>query len=95
MKNKEIKKDNGSVAYKEFETDNPVDPKKVKDERTIIYENNLYTVDEFVNKYSHALASYLLTRQLGDKSKKSHIVDLAVENASFAESLYISVDSFR
>ena len=95
MKNKEIKKDNGSVAYKEFETDNPVDPKKVKDERTIIYENNLYTIDEFVNKYSHALASYLLTRQLGDKSKKSHIVDLAVENASFAESLYISVDSFR
>ena len=95
MKNKEVKKDNGSVAYKEFETDNPVDPKKVKDERTIIYENNLYTVDEFVNKYSHALASYLLTRQLGDKSKKSHIVDLAVENASFAESLYISVDSFR
>ena len=95
MKNKEIKKDNGSVAYKEFETDNPLDPKKVKDERTIIYENNIYTVDEFLNKYSHALASYLLTRQLGDKSKKSHIVDLAVENASFAESLYISVDSFR
>jgi hypothetical protein len=69
--------------------------KEVKDERTIIYENNLYTVDEFVNKYSNALKSYLLARQLGDKGKKSHIVDLAVENASFAESLYISVDSFR
>jgi hypothetical protein len=69
--------------------------KEVKDERTIVYENSLYTVDEFVNKYSQALKSYLLTRQLGDKSKKSHIVDLAVENASFAESLYISVDSFR
>jgi hypothetical protein len=69
--------------------------KEIKDERAIIYENNLYTVDEFVNKYSQALKSYLLTRQLGDKSKKSHIVDLAVENASFAESLYISVDSFR
>jgi hypothetical protein len=69
--------------------------KEIKDDRTIIYENNLYTVDEFVNKYSHALTSYLLTRQLGDKGKKSHIVDLAVENASFAESLYISVDSFR
>jgi hypothetical protein len=69
--------------------------KEVKDDRTIIYENNLYTVDEFVNKYSNALTSYLLTRQLGDKGKKSHIVDLAVENASFAESLYISVDSFR
>jgi hypothetical protein len=69
--------------------------KETKDERTIIYENNLYTVNEFVNKYSQALTSYLLTRQLGDKSKKSHIVDLAVENASFAESLYISVDSFR
>jgi len=83
MKNKEIKKDE-TIIYKE-----------VKDDRTIIYENNLYTVDEFVNKYSNALKSYLLTRQLGDKSKKSHIVDLAVENASFAESLYISVDSFR
>jgi hypothetical protein len=69
--------------------------KETKDDRTIIYENNLYTVDEFVSKYSHALASYLLTRQLGDKNKKSHIVDLAVENASFAESLYISMDSFR
>jgi hypothetical protein len=69
--------------------------KETKDERTIVYENNLYTVNEFVNKYSQALTSYLLTRQLGDKSKKSHIVDLAVENASFAESLYISVDSFR
>jgi hypothetical protein len=69
--------------------------KEVKDARTVIYENNLYTVDEFVNKYSNALKSYLLTRQLGDKSKKSHIVDLAVENASFAESLYISVDSFK
>lgn len=68
---------------------------EVKDERKIIYENNLYTVDEFVNKYSHALASYLLTRQLGDRSKKSHIVDLAVENASFAEALYIASDSFR
>jgi hypothetical protein len=30
--------------------------KEVKDDKTIIYENNLYTVDEFVNKYSHALA---------------------------------------
>lgn len=69
--------------------------KEVKDERTIIFENNMYTVDEFVNKYSHALASYLLTRQLGDKSKKSHIVDLAVENASFAESLYIAMDTFK
>ena len=95
MKNKEIKNDDGSIAYKEFKKDKPVDSKKVKDDRTIIYENNLYTVDEFVNKYSHALTSYLLTRQLGDKGKKSHIVDLAVENASFAESLYISVDSFR
>jgi hypothetical protein len=66
-----------------------------KDDGTIIYESNMYTVDEFVNKYSQALKSYLLTRQLGDKSKKSHIVDLAVENASFAESLYISVDSFK
>jgi hypothetical protein len=54
----------------------------------------MYTVDEFVSKYSHALASYLLSRQLGDKSKKSHIVDLAVENASFAESLYIGMDIF-
>jgi hypothetical protein len=69
--------------------------KEIKYDRTIIYENNLYTVDEFVSKYSHALTSYLLTRHLGDKGKKSHIVDLAVENASFAESLYISVDSFR
>jgi hypothetical protein len=69
--------------------------KEVKDERTIIFESNMYTVDEFVNKYSHALASYLLTRQLGDKSKKSHIVDLAVENASFAESLYIGMDTFK
>jgi hypothetical protein len=68
--------------------------KEVKDERTIVYENSLYTVDEFVNKYSQALKSYLLTRQLGDKGKKSHIVDLAVENASFAESLYIGMDSF-
>jgi superfamily II DNA or RNA helicase len=83
MKNKEIKKDK-TVVYKE-----------VKDERTIIFESNMYTVDEFVNKYSHALASYLLTRQLGDKSKKSHIVDLAVENASFAESLYIGMDTFK
>jgi hypothetical protein len=69
--------------------------KEVKDIRTVIYENNLYTVDEFVNKYSHALASYLLARQLGDKSKKSHIVDLAVENASFAESLYIAMEAFK
>jgi len=69
--------------------------KEVKDDRTIIFESNMYTVDEFVNKYSHALASYLLTRQLGDKSKKSHIVDLAVENASFAESLYIGMDTFK
>jgi hypothetical protein len=69
--------------------------KEVKDERTIIFESNMYTVDEFVNKYSHALASYLLTRQLGDKGKKSHIVDLAVENASFAESLYIGMDTFK
>ena len=69
--------------------------KEVKDNRAIVYENNLYTVDEFVSKYSHALASYLLTRQLGDKSKKSHIVDLAVENASFAESLYIGMDTFN
>jgi hypothetical protein len=69
--------------------------KEVKDERTIVFESNMYTVDEFVNKYSHALASYLLTRQLGDKSKKSHIVDLAVENASFAESLYIGMDTFK
>jgi hypothetical protein len=65
-----------------------------KDNSTIVYESKLYTVDEFVNKYSHALRSYLLTRQLGDKNKKSHIVDLAVENASFAESLYIGMDSF-
>lgn len=69
--------------------------KEVKDERTIIFESNMYTVDEFVSKYSHALASYLLTRQVGDKSKKSHIVDLAVENASFAESLYIGMDTFK
>ena len=69
--------------------------KEVKDDRTIIYESRMYTVDEFVNKYSHALASYLLTRQLGDKSKKSHIVDLAVENASFAESIYIGMDTFN
>jgi hypothetical protein len=69
--------------------------KEVKDNRTIIYESKLYTVDEFVNKYSHALTSYLLSRQLGDKSKKSHIVDLAVENASFAESLYLGMDSFN
>jgi hypothetical protein len=69
--------------------------KEVKDDRTIIYENNLYTVDEFVSKYSHALTSYLLSRQVGDRSKKSHIVDLAVENASFAESLYIGMDSFN
>jgi hypothetical protein len=68
---------------------------EAKDARAIIYENNLYTVDEFVNKYSHALASYLFARQLGDRSKKSHIVDLAVENASFAEALYISADSFK
>ena len=65
-----------------------------KDDSTIVYESKLYTVDEFVNKYSHALRSYLLTRQLGDKNKKSHIVDLAVENASFAESLYIGMDNF-
>lgn len=67
---------------------------EVKDSRTIIYESKLYTVDEFVSKYSHALASYLLSRQLGDRSKKSHIVDLAVENASFAEALYVGIDSF-
>ena len=65
-----------------------------KDDRTIVYESKLYTVDEFVSKYSNALRSYLLTRQLGDKNKKSHIVDLAVENSSFAESLYIGMDSF-
>ena len=69
--------------------------KEVKDNRTIIYESKLYTVDDFVNKYSHALTSYLLSRQLGDKNKKSHIVDLAVENASFAESLYFGMDSFN
>jgi hypothetical protein len=68
--------------------------KEVKDNKTIIYENSLYTVDEFVSKYSKALTSYLLSRQLGDKLKKSHIVDLAVENSSFAESLYIGMDSF-
>lgn len=68
--------------------------KEVKDERTIVFESKMYTVDEFVSKYSHALASYLLTRQVGDKGKKSHIVDLAVENASFAEALYIGMDSF-
>jgi hypothetical protein len=68
--------------------------KEVKDNKTIIYENRLYTVDEFVSKYSKALTSYLLSRQLGDKLKKSHIVDLAVENSSFAESLYIGMDSF-
>lgn len=83
MKNKETKKDDGTVAYKE-----------VKNDSTIVYESKLYTVDEFVNKYSHALRSYLLTRQLGDKNKKSHIVDLAVENASFAESLYIGMEHF-
>jgi len=82
MKNKEIKKDS-TVVYKE-----------VKDDRAIVYESKLYTVDEFVSKYSNALRSYLLTRQLGDKNKKTHIVDLAVENASFAESLYIGMDSF-
>ena len=82
MKNKEIKKDS-TVVYKE-----------VKDDRAIVYERKLYTVDEFVSKYSNALRSYLLTRQLGDKNKKTHIVDLAVENASFAESLYIGMDSF-
>jgi L-rhamnose isomerase len=82
MKNKEIKKDK-TVVYKE-----------VKDDRAIVYESKLYTVDEFVSKYSNALRSYLLTRQLGDKNKKTHIVDLAVENASFAESLYIGMDSF-
>lgn len=69
--------------------------KEERDERTIIFESNMYTVDEFVSKYSHALASYLLTRQVGDKNKKSHIVDLAVENASFAESLYIGMDTFK
>ena len=68
--------------------------KEVKDERTIVFESKMYTVDEFVSKYSHALASYLLTRQVGEKNKKSHIVDLAVENASFAEALYIGMDSF-
>jgi len=69
--------------------------KEVKDDRTILFESKMYTVDEFVNKYSHALASYLLSRQVGDRSKKSHIVDLAVENASFAESLYIAMDTFN
>jgi hypothetical protein len=82
MKNKEVKKDM------------PINPQKLKDDRTIIYESKMYTVDEFVLKYSNALRLYLLTRQLGDKNKKSHIVDLAVENASFAESLYIGMDSF-
>lgn len=69
--------------------------KEVKDDRTIIYESRMYTVNEFVLKYSKALESYLLTRQLGGKDNKSHIVDLAVENASFAESLYIAMDSFQ
>ena len=69
--------------------------KEVKDDRTILFESKMYTVDEFVNKYSHALASYLLSRQVGDRGKKSHIVDLAVENASFAESLYIAMDTFN
>ena len=69
--------------------------KELKDNKTIIYENNLYTVDEFVSKYSKALTSYLLSRQFGDKHKKSHIVDLAIENSSFAESLYIGMDSFN
>jgi hypothetical protein len=68
--------------------------KEVKDDRTIIYESKMYTIDEFVIKYSKALTSYLLSRQLGDREKKSHIVDLAVENASFAESIYIGMDSF-
>jgi L-rhamnose isomerase len=82
MKNKEIKKDE-TIIYKE-----------VKDDRTIIYESKMYTVDEFVSKYSKALTSYLLGRQFGDRKKKSHIVDLAVENSSFAESLYLGMDSF-
>jgi hypothetical protein len=69
--------------------------KEVKDDRTIIYESNMYTVDEFVINYSKALTSYLLGRQVGDRTKKSHIVDLAVENASFAEALYVGMDSFR
>jgi hypothetical protein len=69
--------------------------KEIKDDRTTIYESRMYTVNEFVVKYSKALESYLLTRQLGGKDKKSHIVDLAVENASFAESLYIGMDSFQ
>jgi hypothetical protein len=70
--------------------------KKVKkDDRVIVYESRMYTVDEFVSKYSKALQAYLLSRQVGNKDRKSHIVDLAVENASFAESLYIGMDSFN
>jgi len=50
-----------------------------------------YTVDEFVKIYSRALKEYLSTRITGPDP--SHVVDLATENAAFAEAFYIIAES--
>jgi hypothetical protein len=60
-----------------------------KNEREIVYKKNTYTVDDFVKKYSYALAAYMLANQIKD----GHIVDLAINNASFAEAFYQTVEA--
>jgi hypothetical protein len=56
------------------------------------YEDKMKTVDEFVKIYSRALTEYLIPR-LGKINTKSHIEDIAVSNADFAESFYITISN--
>ena len=60
-----------------------------KDKREIVYKHNIYTVDDFIEKYSYALSAYMLANQ----TKEGHVVDLAVINASFAEAFYQTVEA--
>lgn len=53
----------------------------------IIYESKLMTASEFVSAYSKALEQYLSAQVKG----KSHIEDIAVSNAMFAEAFYVTV----
>lgn len=54
-----------------------------------MYKHNIYTVDDFIEKYSYALSAYMLANQ----TKEGHVVDLAVINASFAEAFYQTVEA--
>ncbi len=55
--------------------------------------SELFTPEKFVEVYSKAFLQYLANRNA--HLTESHVVDLAIENSSFAEAFYLTVDAIN